>query len=244
MVGGLDAHPTRRLYLQIPLLRAPAACWCARAIVESTLTSQVIIPFASALACRSLRIRAHVPLSQPGEDDLSLLLANPGGVGMTPDPATCGQALAAEPEQQREERRRHRPIAARGMLLLALAAVGITVIVAVKVVYGAGSPHHATAAPGPENKAATAPLSSATAPAGPATTAPVSLAPGSPTPHVTAPARSAAPPSVGQPARPSGTRPTDATQPKPPPRPRPKPSQKLCPVKDPANGLVIGWKPC
>ena len=42
-----------------PPLRAPAACWWARAIVESTLTSQVISPAASAWACSAVRIRAR-----------------------------------------------------------------------------------------------------------------------------------------------------------------------------------------
>jgi hypothetical protein len=58
MIGRLGAG---RLSLQIPLLRAPAACWCARSIVESTLTSQVISPAASARACSPVRIRAQVP---------------------------------------------------------------------------------------------------------------------------------------------------------------------------------------
>lgn len=61
VVGGLDIDAAGWLYLQIPLLRAPAACWCARVIVESTLTSQVIRPLASALACSSFKIRAQVP---------------------------------------------------------------------------------------------------------------------------------------------------------------------------------------
>jgi hypothetical protein len=49
------------LLLQIPFFRAPAACWCARAIVESTLTSQVISPTVSARACSPVRIRCQVP---------------------------------------------------------------------------------------------------------------------------------------------------------------------------------------
>src|SRR5205814_8070228 len=37
MIARLGVHPAGRLSLQIPLFRAPAACWCARATVESTL---------------------------------------------------------------------------------------------------------------------------------------------------------------------------------------------------------------
>jgi hypothetical protein len=44
----LVCDPARGFGLQIPLFRAPAACWCARAAVESTLTSQQIRPAASA----------------------------------------------------------------------------------------------------------------------------------------------------------------------------------------------------
>jgi SnoaL-like domain len=39
----------------------PAACWCARAIVASTLTFQVISPAASARGCRAVTICAHAP---------------------------------------------------------------------------------------------------------------------------------------------------------------------------------------
>jgi signal transduction histidine kinase len=45
----LLAHTAGRLGLQIPLFRAPAACWCARQTVESTLTSHVIRPAAAAI---------------------------------------------------------------------------------------------------------------------------------------------------------------------------------------------------
>jgi hypothetical protein len=62
VVVGLDVDPAGRLLLQIPLLRAPAACWCARAIVESTLMAHVIRPFASASACNCSKIRFQVPL--------------------------------------------------------------------------------------------------------------------------------------------------------------------------------------
>ena len=58
MAGWLSAG---WLHLQIPLFRAPAACWWARTTVESTLTSQVISPAASARACKLVRIRAQVP---------------------------------------------------------------------------------------------------------------------------------------------------------------------------------------
>jgi hypothetical protein len=44
-----------------PFYGPPAACWWARATVDSTLTSQVIRPFASALACGCSKIRFHVP---------------------------------------------------------------------------------------------------------------------------------------------------------------------------------------
>lgn len=40
---------------------APAACWWARQMVESTLTAQVIRPFASASAWSCVRILAQVP---------------------------------------------------------------------------------------------------------------------------------------------------------------------------------------
>jgi len=61
MIIRLGIHPAGRLGLQIPLFRAPAACWCARAIVESTDTSQVISPAASARACNDVRICRQVP---------------------------------------------------------------------------------------------------------------------------------------------------------------------------------------
>jgi hypothetical protein len=47
--------------LQIPLFRAPAACWCARMIVESTLTSHTISPAASARVCNPVRIALQTP---------------------------------------------------------------------------------------------------------------------------------------------------------------------------------------
>jgi hypothetical protein len=61
MIGGLVLDAAGGLGLQIPLFRAPAACWCARAIVESTGTSQVISPAASALACSAVLILRQVP---------------------------------------------------------------------------------------------------------------------------------------------------------------------------------------
>jgi hypothetical protein len=61
MMRRFDADPTGRFGLQVPLFRAPAACWCARTTVESTLTSQVINPKPSARVCNAVTIRAHVP---------------------------------------------------------------------------------------------------------------------------------------------------------------------------------------
>jgi hypothetical protein len=61
VIGRLDDDPAGRLDLQIPLLRAPAACWWARVIVESTLTSQTMLPAASAQICNAERIAAHTP---------------------------------------------------------------------------------------------------------------------------------------------------------------------------------------
>jgi hypothetical protein len=61
VIGRLTAYPTGRLGLQIPFFRAPAACWWARAVVESTDTSQTICPAASAIACNTVRIAAQVP---------------------------------------------------------------------------------------------------------------------------------------------------------------------------------------
>ena len=60
-VGGLVLDAAGRLGLQVPLFRAPAACWCARATVESTETSQVISPAASARPCNAVTIRRQVP---------------------------------------------------------------------------------------------------------------------------------------------------------------------------------------
>jgi hypothetical protein len=50
-----------RFDLRIPFFRAPAACWCARMIVESTLTSHTITPAASARVCKPVRITAQTP---------------------------------------------------------------------------------------------------------------------------------------------------------------------------------------
>jgi hypothetical protein len=61
VIGRLGGYPAGRLGLQVPLLRAPAACWCARANVESTDTSQVISPAASARACNLVMICRQVP---------------------------------------------------------------------------------------------------------------------------------------------------------------------------------------
>ncbi|MBM7494111.1 hypothetical protein JOD64_005333 [Micromonospora luteifusca] len=61
VIGRFGAYPAGRLLLQVPLLRAPAACWCTRAIVEPTDTSQAIRPAAAARPCNVVRIRAQVP---------------------------------------------------------------------------------------------------------------------------------------------------------------------------------------
>ncbi|KOU78328.1 hypothetical protein ADK93_36340 [Streptomyces sp. XY58] len=61
MVGRFDEDAAGRLLLEIPLFAAPAACWWARQTVESTFTSQVIKPFASASTWSRVRIRAQVP---------------------------------------------------------------------------------------------------------------------------------------------------------------------------------------
>lgn len=58
VVVRLAADPAGRLSWACLFLRAPAACWCARQIVESTFTSHVISPAASALACS--------PVNEPG----------------------------------------------------------------------------------------------------------------------------------------------------------------------------------
>jgi hypothetical protein len=62
VIGRLLDHSARWLGLQNPPFGAPVACWCARATVESTDTSHVIRPAASARTCNATRIRAHVPL--------------------------------------------------------------------------------------------------------------------------------------------------------------------------------------
>jgi hypothetical protein len=62
MIGRLDGDATGRFRPVDPLLRAPAACWWARALVESTLTSQVMRPAESARACNTVSIRFQVPL--------------------------------------------------------------------------------------------------------------------------------------------------------------------------------------
>jgi hypothetical protein len=61
MILGLVVDPARFFALPVPPLRAPAACWWALATVESTLTSQVIKPLASAWACNRVRICCQVP---------------------------------------------------------------------------------------------------------------------------------------------------------------------------------------
>ena len=61
MIVGFVLGTAGRFGLQVPLFRAPAACWCARATVESTETSQVISPAASARACNAVTILRQVP---------------------------------------------------------------------------------------------------------------------------------------------------------------------------------------
>lgn len=61
VVARLGGDAAGRLLLQVPLFRAPAACWWARTMVESTLISQVIT-LASARTCRAVKIRCQVPL--------------------------------------------------------------------------------------------------------------------------------------------------------------------------------------
>lgn len=61
MVGRLDADAAGWFLLQVPLFTAPAACWWVRQTVESTFTSQVIRPFASASAWSWVTILAQVP---------------------------------------------------------------------------------------------------------------------------------------------------------------------------------------
>ena len=45
----------------VPPFRAPAACWWARTMVESTATSQSTSPAASASACTAASIALNVP---------------------------------------------------------------------------------------------------------------------------------------------------------------------------------------
>jgi hypothetical protein len=61
VVVRLDADPAGLLLLQVPLFRAPAACWWSRLTVESTSRSQVMSPLASASACSAAKIRRRVP---------------------------------------------------------------------------------------------------------------------------------------------------------------------------------------
>ena len=51
VTGRLVIDAAGRAGLQVPLFRAPGACWCARTTVASTHTSQVISPAASARPC-------------------------------------------------------------------------------------------------------------------------------------------------------------------------------------------------
>jgi len=67
MIRRLRHDPTWWFSLQIPFLRAPAACWWARAIVESTDTSQLIRPAASAKHCNAARSGAMCRLAATDE---------------------------------------------------------------------------------------------------------------------------------------------------------------------------------
>lgn len=84
MVGRLDGNPAGRFDLQIPLLRAPAACWCARAIVESTLTSHTMSPAASAQICNADKIASHTPAPLPGSEQPVCRLPRPIPLGHVP----------------------------------------------------------------------------------------------------------------------------------------------------------------
>ncbi|MBB4887121.1 hypothetical protein FHS38_003166 [Streptomyces netropsis] len=47
---------------RVPFLRAPAACWCARTMVESTATTHSRSSSASGWASRAVKTRSQVPL--------------------------------------------------------------------------------------------------------------------------------------------------------------------------------------
>lgn len=61
MVRWFNGDATGRLLLQVPFFDAPAACWWARQTVESTFTSHVIRPVASAWAWSWVTIRVQIP---------------------------------------------------------------------------------------------------------------------------------------------------------------------------------------
>ncbi|GGJ43899.1 hypothetical protein GCM10010121_063890 [Streptomyces brasiliensis] len=61
MAGRLNSDAAGQLIWEVPLFAAPAAGRWARQTVESTLTSQVIRPFAPASAWKWVTIRAPEP---------------------------------------------------------------------------------------------------------------------------------------------------------------------------------------
>lgn len=61
MVGRFVVDASGWINLQIPFLRAPAACWWARQTVESTEISHVIRSFASARAWNCSKMLCQVP---------------------------------------------------------------------------------------------------------------------------------------------------------------------------------------
>ena len=63
VVGGFVHAPPGGSFCAAPSLRAPAACWWARVIVESIETSQAMAPAVSARIWSLVRICAQVPVA-------------------------------------------------------------------------------------------------------------------------------------------------------------------------------------
>jgi hypothetical protein len=80
VVVGLDEEAAGRLLLQFPILRAPAACWWARAIVESTLTPHVIRPKPRPLIARQITTPHNTVIRYVSRNSTA------GEHGMTTDP--------------------------------------------------------------------------------------------------------------------------------------------------------------
>lgn len=82
-----------------PLFRAPAACWWARTMVESTDTSHSMSPAVSALAWAVWSIRSDVPSAATGGSGVE---AGPGAVplGHVP-PGDPGAELPHDPVEDR-----------------------------------------------------------------------------------------------------------------------------------------------